>query len=191
MARELGEMLKQYGVLREGHFLLTSGRHSDKYFEKFRILEQPPVCEAFAKAVADRYRKNGVTVVCGPTTGGIIIAYEVARQLGCRCVIAEKAELGRRIGRGFRLGPEDRVLVVDDVLTTGGSIKETLAAVEPSGAEVVGVGVYVDRSAGVEFGVPLFGAFRQQVATFEPSACPLCAKGLPLEEPGRSGKTRG
>jgi len=191
MAQELGEMLKQYGVLREGHFLLTSGRHSDKYFEKFRILEQPPVCEAFAKAVADRYRKNGVTVVCGPTTGGIIIAYEVARQLGCRCVIAEKAELGRRIGRGFRLGPEDRVLVVDDVLTTGGSIKETLAAVEPSGAEVVGVGVYVDRSAGVEFGVPLFGAFRQQVATFEPSACPLCAKGLPLEEPGRSGKTRG
>jgi len=191
MARELGEMLKQYGVLREGHFLLTSGRHSDKYFEKFRILEQPPVCEAFAKAVADRYRKNGVTVVCGPTTGGIIIAYEVARLLGCRCVTAEKAELGRRIGRGFRLGPEDRVLVVDDVLTTGGSIKETLAAVEPSGAEVVGVGVYVDRSAGVEFGVPLFGAFRQQVATFEPSACPLCAKGLPLEEPGRSGKTRG
>jgi orotate phosphoribosyltransferase len=188
MPGDLGEMLKKYGVLREGHFLLTSGKHSDKYFEKFRILEQPPVCEAFAKAVAERFRKENVTVVCGPTTGGIIIAYEVARQLGCRCVIAEKAELGRKIGRGFRLGPEDRVLVVDDVLTTGGSIKETLAAVEPSGAKVIGVGVYVDRSAAVDFGVPLFGAFRQQVATYDPSACPLCAKGIPLEEPGRSGK---
>jgi orotate phosphoribosyltransferase len=191
MPGDLGEMLKKYGVLREGHFLLTSGKHSDKYFEKFRILEQPPVCEAFAKAVADRFRNDGVTVVCGPTTGGIIIAYEVARQLGSRCVIAEKAELGRKIGRGFRLGPEDRVLVVDDVLTTGGSIKETLAAVEPSGANIVGVGVYVDRSAGVDFGSPLFGAFRQQVATYEPSACPFCAKGIQLEEPGRSGKARG
>ncbi|MBM3332643.1 orotate phosphoribosyltransferase [candidate division WOR-3 bacterium] len=188
MAQDLGGLLKKYGVLREGHFLLTSGKHSDKYFEKFRILEQPPVCEAFAAAVADRFRKENASVVCGPTTGGIIIAYEVARQLGSRCVIAEKAELGRKIGRGFRLGAEDRVLVVDDVLTTGGSIKETLAAIEPSGAKVIGVGVYVDRSAGVDFGAPLFGAFRQQVATYEPSACPFCAKGIPLEEPGRSGK---
>jgi orotate phosphoribosyltransferase len=188
VAAELGEVLKEYGVLREGHFLLTSGKHSDKYFEKFRILEQPAVCEAFAKAVAERFRKDNVTVVCGPTTGGVIIAYEVARQLGCRCIIAEKAELGRKIGRGFRLGPEDHVLVVDDVLTTGGSIKETLAAIEPSGAKVIGVGVFVDRSAGVEFGVPLFGAYRQQVAAFEPSACPLCKAGIPLEEPGRSGK---
>jgi orotate phosphoribosyltransferase len=190
VATELGDMLKKCGVLREGHFLLTSGRHSDKYFEKFRILEQPSVCEAFAKTVADRFRQDNVTVVCGPTTGGIIIAYEVARQLGCRCVIAEKARAGRRIGRGFELGSEDRVLVVDDVMTTGGSIKETLAAVEPSGAKIIGVGVYVDRCAGVDFGVPLFGAFRTQAATFEPSTCPLCAKGVPLEEPGRSGKSR-
>jgi orotate phosphoribosyltransferase len=191
VATELGEVLKEYGVLREGHFLLTSGKHSDKYFEKFRILEQPVVCEAFAKVVAERFRKDNVTVVCGPTTGGVIIAYEVARQLGCRCIIAEKAELGRKIGRGFRLGPEDRVLIVDDVLTTGGSIKETLAAIVPSGAEVVGVGVYVDRSAGVDFGEPPFGAYRQQVAAFEPSGCPLCKAGIPLEEPGRSGKQRG
>ena len=188
MAQDLGDLLKTSGVLREGHFLLTSGKHSDKYFEKFRILEQPPVCEAFAKAVAERFRKDNATVVCGPTTGGVIIAYEVARQLGCRCVIDEKAELGRKIGRGFRLGPEDRVLVVDDVLTTGGSIKETLAAIESTGAKVIGVGVYVDRSAGVDFGVPSFGAFRQQVAAFEASVCPLCAKGVALEEPGRSGK---
>lgn len=188
MSTDLAAMMKQYGVLREGHFLLTSGRHSDRYFEKFRILEQPPVCEAFARAVADRFRSGGATAVCGPTTGGVIIAYEVARQLGTRCIIAEKAETGRRIGRGFKLGAEDRVLVVDDVMTTGGSILETLAAVRATGAQAIGVGVFVDRSAGVDFGTPFFGAFRQQVATFEPAECPLCRSGVPLEEPGRSGK---
>jgi orotate phosphoribosyltransferase len=148
------------------------------------------VCELFAQAIAERFRGDKVTVVCGPTTGGVIIAYEVARQLAVRCIIAEKAEFGRKIGRGFRVGAEDRVLVVDDVLTTGGSIKETLAAIEPSGAKVVGVGVFVDRSAGVEFSVPLFGAYRQQVAAYEPSACPLCRSNLPLREPGRSGKQK-
>jgi orotate phosphoribosyltransferase len=188
MAVDLGALLKEAGVLREGHFLLTSGKHSDRYFEKFRILEQPPVCERFAQALADRFRSAGATAVCGPTTGGVIIAYEVARQLGVRCIIAEKAEAGRRVGRGFRLGPQDRVLVVDDVLTTGGSINETLAALRPSGAAVVGVGVYVDRSAGVDFGVQSFGAFRQQVAAWEPSACPLCQSRVPLEEPGRGGR---
>ena len=185
MQTDLGALLKQSGVLREGHFLLTSGKHSGRYFEKFRILEQPPVCEQFARAIADNFRSAGVTAVCGPTTGGVIIAYEVARQLGVRCIIAEKAESGRRIGRGFRLGPGDRVLVVDDVLTTGGSVEETLAAVRQSGAAAVGVGIYVDRSSGVDLGVPFFGAFRQQVAAWEPAACPLCRSGVPLEEPGR------
>jgi orotate phosphoribosyltransferase len=188
MTADLGDVLKRYGVLREGHFLLTSGRHSDRYFEKFRILELPEVCELFARAIADRFRNDGVTVVCGPTTGGVIIAYEVARQLGARCVIAEKAETGRKIGRGFRLGSGDRVLVVDDVLTTGGSVRETLEAIRPSGAQVIGIGIFVDRSAGAEFGVPFFGAYRQHVAAFEPSDCPLCRAGVALEEPGRSGK---
>ncbi len=191
MNSDLGAMMKRHGVLREGHFLLTSGRHSDRYFEKFRILEQPPVCEAFARAVAERFRDSLATAVCGPTTGGVIIAYEVARQLGTRCIIAEKAETGRRIGRGFKLGPDDRVLVVDDVMTTGGSIQETLDAVRAAGAGIVGVGVYVDRSPGVDFGVPLFGAYRQQVTTHEAADCPLCRAGVPLEEPGRSGKRAG
>jgi orotate phosphoribosyltransferase len=188
MADDLREVLMKSGVLREGHFLLTSGKHSDRYFEKFRILEQPSVCERFAMAIADHFRGAGATAVCGPTTGGVIIAYEVARQLGVRCIIAEKSETGRKVGRGFRLEHEDRVLVVDDVLTTGGSIRETLAALVPSGAQVVGVGVYVDRSPGVDFGVSLFGAYRQPVAVWEPSSCPLCQSGVALEEPGRSGK---
>lgn len=188
MTADLGNLLRETGVLREGHFLLTSGRHSDRYFEKFRILEQPAVCEQFAQAIAERFATSGITVVCGPTTGGVIIAYEVARQLGVRCIIAEKTETGRKIGRGFRLGPTDRVLVVDDVLTTGGSIRETLAALAPSGAQLVGIGVYVDRSPGVEFGTDLYAAFRQPVATWEPADCPLCRTGVKLEEPGRSGR---
>lgn len=177
--------MKQYGVLREGHFLLTSGRHSGRYFEKFRILEHPAVCGQFAHAVAEHFRPRRITVVCGPTTGGIIIAYEVARQLGCRSIIAEKADTGRRIGRGFQVGPEDRVLVVDDVMTTGGSIRETLDALAILNAGVAGVGVYVDRSPGVDFGVPFFAAYRQQVATYEPAQCPLCKTGALLEAPGR------
>ncbi len=190
MSDALIEAMKRYGVLREGHFLLTSGRHSDKYFEKFRILEHPPVCEQFARSVAEHFRASGITVVCGPTTGGIIIAYEVARQLGCRSIIAEKAETGRRIGRGFEVGPHDRVLVVDDVMTTGGSIRETMEALQSFPTNIAGVGVYIDRSTGVDFGVPFFAAYRQPVATFEPARCPLCRSGVPLEAPGRGSQKK-
>jgi orotate phosphoribosyltransferase len=188
MNDELSGALERFGVLRTGHFLLASGRHSHKYFEKFRILENTEVCERFARAVADRFRDQAVTVVCGPTTGGIIIAYEVARQLGARCVIAERADAGRKIGRGFRLGAEDRVLVVDDVMTTGGSLVETLGALAQYPATVIAVAVYIDRSAGTSLGVPFFAAYRQEVVTYEANACPLCKAGVPLEEPGRGGK---
>jgi orotate phosphoribosyltransferase len=189
MSEDLGRMLRDAGVLLEGHFLLTSGRHSDRYFEKFRILEHPLLCEAFARRIADEFRDKGVTVACGPTTGGVIIAYEVARQLGCRCIIAEKAETGRRIGRGFRLGSEDRVLVVDDVMTTGGSLVDTLAALEPTGCEIAGVAVYIDRSGGENrLGRPWFGVYAQAVTTWAADECPLCREGVPLTAPGRSGK---
>lgn len=188
-ADEFGRLLKDSGVMLEGHFLLTSGRHSARYFEKFRILESPSLCERFAGALAGRFRDAGVTAVCGPTTGGIIIAYEVARQLGARCVIAEKAEGGRRIGRGFRLAAEDRVLVVDDVMTTGGSLVETLAALEAYPAAVVGVGVYIDRSGGaVKLPLACESVYRQSVETWQPTDCPLCRQGVPLTAPGRSGR---
>jgi len=189
MADDLQVLLKENGVLLEGHFLLTSGRHSGFYFEKFRILEHPGLCEAFARRIADRFRDAGVTAVCGPTTGGIIIAYEVARQLGARCVIAEKGDRGRKVGRGFRLGEDDRVLVVDDVMTTGGSIVDTLDALAGFPCEVVGVGVFIDRSGG-EHRVPreLCAAYARTVETFAPDDCPLCREGIPLKAPGRSNK---
>lgn len=140
MNETIEDILKQYGVLKEGHFLLTSGLHSGQYFEKFRILEHPELVTRFAGKIADEFRDKGVTIVCGPTTGGVIIAFEVARQLKARCVVAEKNEGGgRKVGRGFQFGADDRVLVVDDVLTTGGSIKDTLDALKARGHPPRGV----------------------------------------------------
>ncbi len=188
MAEDLATILKRYGVLLDGHFLLASGRHSGQYFEKFRILEHPELCETFSRHVADRFREQGITVVCGPTTGGVIIAYEVARQLGCRCIIAERTGQGRSIGRGFRTADEDRILVVDDVMTTGGSIVETLAALEKMPGTVVGIGVFIDRSGGRNrLKQPHFGVYVQTVETWEPEQCPLCKQGVALQTPGRSG----
>ncbi len=188
MENDLGAILRQYGVLLTGHFLLTSGLHSDRYFEKFRILEQPKLCELFARLIADHFRPAGITIVCGPTTGGAIIAYEVARQLDTRCIIAEKSETGRKIGRGFVVTPADRILIVDDVLTTGGSIRDTVAAVKPSGAEIVGIGVFINRGHEVSLPYPLFSAYYEPLNTYEAQHCPLCRRGLPLEIPGSSNK---
>lgn len=189
MASDLTGILKEYGVLLDGHFLLASGRHSAQYFEKFRILEHPELCRVFAERVAARFRGEGITVVCGPTTGGVIIAYEVARQLGCRCVIAEPSEQGRRIGRGFRLEASDRVLVVDDVMSTGGSVVDTLEALKQFPAEVAGIGIFIDRSGGSNrIDRPYFAVHEQTIESFAPESCPLCRDGLPLQVPGRSSK---
>jgi len=188
MKENPGILLKKYHVLREGHFLLTSGLHSDRYFEKFRILEQPELCEQFARVIAEHYRSIPITHVCGPTTGGIIVAYEVARQLKCRCIIAEQTESGRKIGRGFIVGQNDLVLIVDDVLTTGSSIKQTIEAVAATGARIGGIGVFIDRSAGIQLSFPFFSAYREPIRNYQPADCPLCKAGIPLEAPGRSGK---
>lgn len=190
MEKDPKALLKEYQVLREGHFLLTSGLHSDRYFEKFRIIEQPAICEKFAKSIADHYRFVPVTIVCGPTTGGAIIAYEVARQLNCRCIIAEKIDTGRKIGRGFIVNKEDSVLIVDDVLTTGTSINETINAVIALGARIIGVGVFIDRSSNLSLSYPLFSVYREPIKNYEPDNCPLCKAGIPIEAPGRSGKNK-
>ena len=187
MNEDLSGVLRQYGVLLEGHFLLASGRHSARYFEKFRILEHPQLCETFSRMIADRFRDDDISVVCGPTTGGIIIAYEVARQLGTRCIIAEPADTGRRIGRGFQVNGDDRVLVVDDVMTTGGSVADTLEALSNHPGKVVGIGVFIDRSGGTNrLQQPYFAVYEQSVETFSEEECPLCRNGIPLTKPGRS-----
>ncbi|WBL35125.1 orotate phosphoribosyltransferase [Tepidiforma flava] len=180
---EAWALLEERGALLRGHFQYASGRHGELYIEKFRILQWPDVTEPLCRQIAERFRGTA-TVVAGPTTGGVILAYETARQLGLRAIIAERKEEGseeREFRRGFELGPGERVLVVDDVLTTGGSIREVLKAVAARGAEVAGVGVLVDRTAGkVGFGVPFFACLDVPAASWDPADCRLCREGVPL-----------
>ena len=137
------------------------------------------------KMIADHFRDEGVEVVAGPTLGGILVAFEVARQLGIRSIIAEREGDGRTFKRGFTISPGERVLIVDDVLTTGTSVLEVTKAVGERGGEPVGIGVLVDRSQGwVTFDVPLFSCYQAAIPTYTPKECPLCAQGVPLTKPG-------
>lgn len=186
---EIFQLFQKLGVVAHGHFLLSSGRHSDEYWEKFRVFEHPRVTEQLCGEIAQRYRERNVEVVIGPTTGGGLMAQEVARQLGVRCMIAEPAASGgRELRRGFVLESGKRVLVVDDVQTTGLSVRETLEALLPYQPEILGVELLIDRSngeAGEQFGVPCHAVFTVTHArSYASEDCPLCLKGLPLVKPG-------
>ncbi|MEW6686754.1 MAG: orotate phosphoribosyltransferase [Candidatus Edwardsbacteria bacterium] len=184
---EIRKIFEEKGVLKNGHFLLTSGRHSAVYFEKFQILQYPGITSRFCAEIAGHFLQEDISAVAGPTTGGIIIAFEVAKHLGCRAVYAEKVEKGRDFLRGMEIKNNERILVVDDVMTTGGSIKETLEAVKKKGGQTVGIGVFVDRSeVSVDFGIPLVSLLCVPTETFSPEKCPLCAKNIPLIKPGGS-----
>ena len=182
MTDALESELAARGAVLRGHFQLSSGRHGDTYVEKFRILQWPDVTGQACGMIAERFRGTP-NLVAGPTTGGVILSYETARHLGLRSIIAERSENGpgREFKRGFEIGPGDRVLVVDDVLTTGGSVREVMDAVRARGAEVVGVGMLVDRTGGaVDFGVPFYACITLDIVSWEPAECPLCAQGVPL-----------
>jgi orotate phosphoribosyltransferase len=179
------EIFKATGTFMEGHFRLTSGLHSGLYVEKFRVLEHPKYTEILCREIAERYKDSGVTLVVGPAIGGVIIAYETARALGVRSIFCEREEGKLTLRRGFHISPEDKVLVVEDIVTTGGSVKEVLAVVEESGAEIVGVGLLVDRSGGkVDLGYRTEALLTMQVTTYQPDDCPLCKDGQPIVKPG-------
>lgn len=185
---EMLQLFQKLGVVAHGHFLLSSGRHSDEYWEKFRIFEHPRVTEQLCGQIAQRYRDRQVAVVVGPTTGGGLLAQEVGRQLDVRCMIAEPAaQGGRELRRGFILQPGELVLVVDDVLTTGLSLRETLEAIKAYLPETLGIEVLIDRSenqAGEQFGVPCHALFSVAARSYDPADCPLCRAGFPLVKPG-------
>lgn len=179
------EIFEKSGALLEGHFLLTSGRHSPVYWEKFRVLQNPGYTEKLCRLISEHYKDQGVQVVAGPTTGGIILAHEVARQLGIRSIFAEKGEEGRVFRRGLELTPGTRTLIVDDILTTGKSVREVLDLVERYGGKVIGIGVLVDRSEkDLDLGHPVFNCLRSPSVTYPPENCPLCARSVPLTRPG-------
>jgi orotate phosphoribosyltransferase len=178
-------------VLR-GHFIYTSGRHGADYLEKFRILEDPRATTELARMIAERFRPLRPELVAGPTTGGIILAYEVARQLGVDAVYAERGEPGGRVlRRGFEISPGTRVLVVDDVVTTGGSLAETRTCIANAGGVVIGIGVLADRTAGrAASDVPFFACLTVDFPSYAPDACPLCASGIPVAAPRGSSKIK-
>jgi len=184
---DVERVFRESGALREGHFILASGRHSSLYLEKFQVLQHPAETERLCGAIASWARSIGVDSVAGPTTGGIILAHEVARQLGVRAIYAERRDgaPGREFRRGFALAPGERVLVVDDIMTTGGSVQETIDAVRSAGGAVAGAAVLVDRSGGAtRLDVPVHSLWRLDIPSYAPAEWPLCAKGIPATHPG-------
>lgn len=184
-ATEVEEIFRCSGAYLEGHFLLTSGLHSPAYLEKFSVLQHPQYTTRLCGELARLFREAGVETVVGPVTGGMILAYEVARQLGVRFLFTEREQGVMTLRRGFTLRPQERVLVVEDVLTTGSSAREVVELCRRLGAEVVGAGVLVDRSGGqAVLGMPYRALWTLKVAAWPPEECPLCRRNVPLTSRG-------
>jgi len=179
------DLFRRSGALLEGHFRLTSGLHSERYLQCALVLQYPDLAEQLGAALADRTRHLQPTVVLSPALGGIVIGQEVARALEVRALFAERQEGALTLRRGFTLSEADRVLVVEDVLTTGGSTRETAAVAEAHGAQVVGAAVIVDRGADpARLNLPLQALVQLQVPTYQPDECPMCAARIPVVKPG-------
>lgn len=179
------EILRESGSLLEGHFLLTSGKHSDRYCQCAKLLQYPDRAGKVIQLVAEQVKDLGATAVVGPALGGIVMAYELARQLGVRGIFAERVEDQMAIRRGFEVGRGEKVLISEDVVTTGKSTLEVMHLLKAFGAEVVGFCCLVDRRApGIELPYPLYSATTLLVQTFEADECPLCQGGKALEKPG-------
>ena len=178
------DLYRRSGALLEGHFRLTSGLHSPGYLQCALVLQHPQHAEALGRALADLARDMLATVVLSPALGGIVIGHEVARALGVRAIFAERQDGGLTLRRGFIIGETDRVLVVEDVLTTGGSTRETMQVARAAGGQVVGAASIVNRGAEVELGVPYVSLVQIDLPTYEPDTCPLCAQGMPVVKPG-------
>ncbi len=181
------EILKEAGVLLEGHFLLTSGRHSNKYLQCARIFRNTKYSEELCSALAELYANDNIQLVIGPAMGAVQMAYEVSRHIGCENFFTERDETGAMtLRRGFVVEAGQRVLVVEDVVTTGGSVKEVIELIQKAGGIVAGVGSIVDRTGGkIDFGVPFKAVYSADVASWEAADCPLCKEGnLELVKPG-------
>jgi orotate phosphoribosyltransferase len=182
---ELLDIFYRTGALLKGHFLLTSGRHSDTYFQCAKVLQYPEYTEILCSIIAEHFRQTDFDTVISPAMGGIIVGQEVARQLGRKSIFAEREDKKLILRRGFSLIEGERILVCEDVVTTGGSVFEVIDIVKNSGAELIGTGYIVDRSNGnVIFGVPQISTIKMDVKSYSPDECPLCEKNIPVVKPG-------
>ena len=187
---EVRALLVKTGAIMDGHFLLTSGLHSPHYVEKFNVLQHPAYTAQLCAAMAEKFKDAAIETVVGPVTGGILLAHETGKSLGTRAIFTERVDGKMTFRRGFSLREGERVLIVEDIVTTGGSIKEVIEVVKAAGAVPVAVSMLVDRSGGkADFGdVPSTALLTMDVETYSPDTCPLCAKGVPMTKRGRTGK---
>lgn len=180
------ELLKSQHSLLEGHFLLSSGKHSNQYVQCARLMEDPKTGEAVAQNIAEHLSGVEFDTICGPAMGGLLIGYELARQTGKRFVFTERQNGEMTLRRGFELKPGERVLICEDVVTTGISSMETARALEEAGGVAIGIAAIIDRTTG-PIDLPLYAAYRADVEVYDPETCPLCASGVPLVKPGSRG----
>jgi orotate phosphoribosyltransferase len=179
------QLFRSSGALLEGHFKLSSGLHSTGYLQCALVLQHPAHAEALGRALASRLASLGATAVLSPALGGLIIGHEVGRALGVRAIFAERQEAVLTLRRGFRLDASDRVVVIEDVVTTGLSTRETMAVARGAGATVVAAGAIIDRSGGRQgLDVPFHALVTLSLPIYPPEACPLCAAGQPVVKPG-------
>ena len=179
------DIFRQHSALLEGHFILSSGLHSDRYVQCALVLQHPRVAEQLCAQLAEKLRYLGAAVVAAPALGGVLVAHEVARALGVRALFTERQEGVMTLRRGFSLNPGEPALVVEDVITTGLSTRETLQCVEQAGGKVVGTGALIDRSGGaVELGLPKAALVALKIQNYNPADCPLCQAGIPAVKPG-------
>lgn len=179
------DLFRQSGGLLEGHFKLSSGLHSNQYLQSALVLQHPDFAEQLGRALAERTAHLQATAILSPALGGIVIGQEVGRALHIRALFAERQDGVLTLRRGFTLSPSDRVLVVEDVITTGGSTRETIKVAEAAGAHVVGAAAIIDRGTKAgQLDVPLQALVHLEVPAYPPESCPLCAKGAPVVKPG-------
>lgn len=188
--QEIKQLFIETNAIMEGHFLLTSGLHSPLYVEKFNVLQHPEYTEKLCRELASRFKDDHIETVVGPMTGGILLAHETGKALGTRAIFTERENGRMTFRRGFSLSHGERVLIVEDIVTTGGSVQEVIDVVREAGGIPVAVGMLVDRSGGkADFSpVPHQALLHLAVETFTAEACPLCQKGVPMTKRGRTGK---
>jgi orotate phosphoribosyltransferase len=178
-------LFRESGALLDGHFRLSSGLHSSGYLQCALVLQHPRHAETLGRALASGLPPQGATAVLSPALGGLIIGHEVARALGVRAIFAERQDGALSLRRGFRLDDSDRVIVIEDVVTTGGSTRETMEVARKAGASVIAAGAIIDRSGGSsDLGAPFQALVTLAIATYQPDACPLCQAGVAITKPG-------
>jgi orotate phosphoribosyltransferase len=181
---EVHALLEEHGALQTGHFKLSSGRHSDVFVQTALVLQYPGIAERFGHELGTRFASAEPTIVLGPAMGGVIIGHEIARYLGIPMVYSERVDGQMALRRGFRIGADDRVLIAENTVTTGGSQREVIELARSLGAEVVGVAAICDRSGGVGFGVVFEALLHIDASSWETDDCPLCRDGSVPEAPG-------